>query len=28
LKSLTGTKPAIVYPQLPISTEKTPKPEL
>ncbi|EQB5493820.1 hypothetical protein ACYQEI_001857, partial [Campylobacter jejuni] len=21
-------KPAIVYPQLPISTEKTPKPEL
>ncbi|EOW2155577.1 hypothetical protein ACNZ4L_001820, partial [Campylobacter jejuni] len=25
---LTGTKPAIVYPQLPISTEKTPKPEL
>ncbi|EPF0420394.1 hypothetical protein ACSM74_001755, partial [Campylobacter jejuni] len=26
--SLTGTKPAIVYPQLPISTEKTPKPEL
>ncbi len=22
LKSLTGTKPAIVYPQLPISTEK------
>ncbi|EOB4224722.1 hypothetical protein ACITZG_001735, partial [Campylobacter jejuni] len=22
------TKPAIVYPQLPISTEKTPKPEL
>ncbi|EOZ6654094.1 cytochrome C biogenesis protein CcsA, partial [Campylobacter coli] len=28
LKSLTGTKPAVVYPQLPVSTEKTPKPEL
>ncbi|MFQ6342448.1 cytochrome-c peroxidase [Campylobacter sp. VTCC 70190] len=28
LKSLTGIKPAIIYPQLPISTEKTPKPEL
>lgn len=28
LKSLTGAKSAIVYPQLPISTEKTPKPEL
>ncbi|EPM2017031.1 hypothetical protein ACTLLN_000130, partial [Campylobacter coli] len=27
-KSLTGTKPAVVYPQLPVSTEKTPKPEL
>ncbi|EPJ2293911.1 hypothetical protein ACTF19_001851, partial [Campylobacter coli] len=26
--SLTGTKPAVVYPQLPVSTEKTPKPEL
>ncbi|ENU2668789.1 hypothetical protein ACE4N1_001949, partial [Campylobacter coli] len=22
------TKPAVVYPQLPVSTEKTPKPEL
>lgn len=28
LKSLSGTKPTIVYPQLPIATEKTPKPEL
>ncbi|TQR32486.1 cytochrome C biogenesis protein CcsA [Campylobacter sp. MIT 99-7217] len=28
LLSLTGEKPAITYPQLPISTEKTPKPEL
>lgn len=28
LHSLTGQKPNIVYPQLPISSEKTPKPEL
>ncbi|MDA3966551.1 cytochrome-c peroxidase [Helicobacter sp. WB40] len=28
LKSLTGKKPEITYPQLPVSTEKTPKPEL
>ncbi len=28
LKSLTGEKPVITYPQLPISTDKTPKPEL
>ena len=28
LKSLTGDKPVIVYPQLPVSTEKTPKPQL
>ena len=28
LHTLTGDKPAIIYPQLPISTEKTPKPEL
>lgn len=28
LHSLTGQKPSIVYPQLPISSEKTPKPEL
>lgn len=28
LHSLTGKKPVISYPQLPISTEKTPKPEL
>lgn len=28
LHSLTGTKPKITYPQLPIATEKTPKPQL
>lgn len=28
LHALTGQKPSIVYPQLPISSEKTPKPEL
>lgn len=28
LNALTGQKPKIVYPQLPISSEKTPKPEL
>ena len=28
LRSLTGKKPNITYPQLPASTEKTPKPEL
>lgn len=28
LKSLTGKKPSITYPQLPISTQSTPKPEL
>lgn len=28
LNALTGQKPSIVYPQLPISSEKTPKPEL
>ena len=28
LKSLTGEKPVVTYPQLPISTDKTPKPEL
>lgn len=28
LHSLTGTKPTIIYPQFPVSTEKTPKPEL
>ncbi|MDE7316142.1 MAG: cytochrome-c peroxidase [Helicobacter sp.] len=28
LGSLTGEKPTITYPQLPIATEKTPKPEL
>lgn len=28
LHSLTGDKPQIIYPQLPISSEKTPKPEL
>lgn len=28
LRSLTGEKPEIIYPQLPISTDKTPKPEL
>ncbi|PZT49037.1 cytochrome C biogenesis protein CcsA [Helicobacter valdiviensis] len=28
LESLQGTKPQVVYPQLPASTEKTPKPEL
>ena len=28
LRSLTGKKPAITYPQLPVSTEKTPKPQL
>ena len=28
LHSLTGTKPVITYPQFPVSTEKTPKPEL
>ncbi len=28
LHSLTGEKPEIIYPQFPISTEKTPKPEL
>ncbi|TLD80469.1 cytochrome-c peroxidase [Helicobacter sp. MIT 05-5293] len=28
LKALTGDKPTITYPQLPIATEKTPKPEL
>lgn len=28
LKSLTGTKPEIKYPQLPASTDKTPKPQL
>lgn len=28
LNSLTGEKPQIIYPQLPVSTEKTPKPEL
>lgn len=27
LHSLTGDKPAVTYPQLPISTDKTPKPE-
>ena len=28
LKSLTGEKPKVIYPQLPASTEKTPKPQL
>lgn len=28
LKSLTGTKPEISYPQLPVSTSKTPKPNM
>lgn len=28
LKSLTGTKPDISYPQLPVITEKTPKPDM
>lgn len=28
LNALTGQKPKIIYPQLPISSEKTPKPEL
>lgn len=28
LKSLSGEKPQVIYPQLPIATEKTPKPEL
>ncbi|TEY03620.1 cytochrome-c peroxidase [Campylobacter sp. US33a] len=28
LHTLTGEKPVITYPQLPVSTEKTPKPEL
>ncbi|WP_026943411.1 cytochrome-c peroxidase [Helicobacter rodentium] len=28
LKSLSGEKPTITYPQFPISTDKTPKPEL
>lgn len=28
LQALTGEKPVITYPQLPIATEKTPKPEL
>lgn len=28
LNALTGQKPSIVYPQLPISSQKTPKPEL
>ncbi len=28
LNALTGEKPTIIYPQLPASTEKTPKPEL
>ena len=28
LHSLTGKKSNIAYPQLPVSTEKTPKPEL
>lgn len=28
LHSLTGAKPVVTYPQLPASTEKTPKPEL
>ncbi|MCR2039298.1 cytochrome-c peroxidase [Campylobacter helveticus] len=28
LHTLTGDKPVVTYPQLPISTEKTPKPEL
>lgn len=28
LNALTGQKPKVVYPQLPISSEKTPKPEL
>lgn len=28
LNALTGEKPKIIYPQLPISSEKTPKPEL
>lgn len=28
LHTLTGEKPAITYPQLPIATDKTPKPEL
>jgi len=28
LHSLSGEKPQIIYPQLPVSTEKTPKPEL
>ncbi|WDL74176.1 cytochrome-c peroxidase [Helicobacter winghamensis] len=28
LNALTGEKPKIIYPQLPASTEKTPKPEL
>jgi cytochrome c peroxidase len=28
LKSLTGTKPQISYPQLPVSTSETPKPDM
>jgi cytochrome c peroxidase len=28
LNALTGEKPKIVYPQFPVSTEATPKPEL
>jgi cytochrome c peroxidase len=27
LNSLTGTKPQIIYPILPVSTDKTPKPD-
>ncbi len=28
LQSLSGEKPQVIYPQLPIATDKTPKPEL
>jgi len=28
LKALTGDKPDISYPQLPVSTSKTPKPDM
>lgn len=28
LKSLTGTKPTVIYPMLPASTDKTPKPDM
>jgi len=27
LNSLTGAKPTITYPQLPVTSDKTPKPE-